>query len=97
MKYVLVLVVVLVAAWVLMGRNRGRGDKAKPGAATGGARSAGAAGAHKAAAAGTAQAMVACAHCALHLPQTEAVADPQGRWFCGEAHRLAGPAQPPPG
>jgi uncharacterized protein len=37
------------------------------------------------------QAMVTCAHCSVHLPGDEAVADAQGRLFCGEAHRLAGP------
>ena len=35
--------------------------------------------------------MVACAHCGLHLPRADAVADAQGRLFCGDAHRLAGP------
>lgn len=38
------------------------------------------------------QAMVACAHCGLHLPQADAVADADGRLFCSAAHRLAGPA-----
>ncbi len=37
------------------------------------------------------QAMVACAHCGVHLPQAEAVADTSGRPYCGEAHRAAGP------
>lgn len=36
------------------------------------------------------QAMVACAHCGVHLPQSEAVVGPAGN-FCSEAHRLAGP------
>ena len=35
--------------------------------------------------------MLACSHCGLHLPKTEAVFDAEGRPFCGEAHRLAGP------
>lgn len=35
--------------------------------------------------------IVACAHCGVHLPQEDTVADAQGRLFCGEAHRLAGP------
>ncbi len=32
--------------------------------------------------------IVACLHCGLHLPQSEALAAPDG-WFCGQAHRLA--------
>lgn len=35
--------------------------------------------------------MVACAHCGVHLPRPEALLDVQGRTFCGEAHRVAGP------
>jgi uncharacterized protein len=38
------------------------------------------------------QIMVACAHCGLHLPRSDAVLDAQGRGFCGAAHRLAGPS-----
>lgn len=37
------------------------------------------------------QAMVACAHCGVHLPQGDTVADAGGRLFCSTAHRLAGP------
>lgn len=36
-------------------------------------------------------AMLSCAHCGLHLPRDEAIADAAGRFYCGEAHRLAGP------
>jgi uncharacterized protein len=35
--------------------------------------------------------MVRCAHCGLHLPQTEAVLDDAGRSYCSTAHRAAGP------
>lgn len=35
--------------------------------------------------------MVACAHCGLHLPQSESVGDAGGRPYCSDAHRLAGP------
>ena len=90
MKYLLVLLVVVVVAWVMLGRGRGRGrgdtrraakdsPAAKPGAAT------------PSDGAGAAQAMIACSHCGLHLPRAEAVADAQGRLFCDDAHRLAGP------
>jgi uncharacterized protein len=34
--------------------------------------------------------MVSCAHCGVHLPQTDALTDSAGRHFCGEPHRLAG-------
>ncbi len=37
------------------------------------------------------QPMVACAHCGVHLPRAEAIADARGS-FCSEAHRLAGPS-----
>ena len=84
MKYLLVLVVVLVMAWVLMGRRRKRGD---------GDGSSGQATPHKRDAAGPAapQQMLSCAHCGVHLPESESVANPQGQPFCSEAHRLAGP------
>ncbi len=32
--------------------------------------------------------IVACVHCGVHLPQSEAVSAPAG-WFCGQAHRIA--------
>ena len=36
-------------------------------------------------------AVLACAHCSLHVPKAEAVFDAAGRPYCGEAHRQAGP------
>ncbi len=47
------------------------------------------AGAHREAQAPAAspQEMVRCAACDLHLPRADAVADAQGRLFCGTAHR----------
>jgi uncharacterized protein len=36
-------------------------------------------------------AMLACAHCGLHVPKAEVLFDVLGRPYCGEAHRLAGP------
>jgi uncharacterized protein len=35
--------------------------------------------------------MVACAHCGVHLPQTEALFDVAGRPYCSEGHRVGGP------
>ncbi len=94
MKYLLVLVVVIVVAWVMLGRSRGRGDKSQPRGDA--APKADAGGAEKAAGkrsgpADAALTMVACSHCGLHLPRADAVADAQGRLFCEDAHRLAGP------
>jgi len=81
MKYLLLLVVLGVALmWWLAGRRRGPGAvQRKPDA---GSRKAGPA------------PMIACAHCALHLPQPDALFDAAGRPFCSEAHRLAGPRPP---
>ncbi len=33
-------------------------------------------------------AMVACAHCALHVPESQAVRA-GGKWYCSEEHRRA--------
>lgn len=38
------------------------------------------------------QAMVACAHCGVHLPRADALrADGREDYYCSQAHRLAGP------
>jgi uncharacterized protein len=37
------------------------------------------------------QPMLACAHCGVHLPQADVLTDADGRPYCTEAHRLAGP------
>jgi uncharacterized protein len=44
-----------------------------------------------AAAANGVQLMVRCAHCGVHLPARDALADRAGQVFCGAAHRDAGP------
>ena len=81
MGKVLLLIGVLVFAfaWWTLGRRRdggaGEGRARRPGKAPPDA---------------PAQ-MIACAHCGVHLPQTEALFDVAGRPFCSEAHRLAGP------
>ena len=36
------------------------------------------------------QAMLACAHCGVHLPAADAVLD-GSRVYCSDAHRLRGP------
>lgn len=93
MKYLLVLGVVVIAAWLMMGRSRGRGQTgAKNDSAKRGPNPAGEPGTPgKAGAPNAAQPIVACAHCGLHLPRVDALADAQGRLFCDHVHRLAGP------
>lgn len=78
MKYLLVLLVVVVGLWLLTGRRGRQPPPAKT--AKPGARDA-------------APEMVACAHCGVHVPAPEALRDAQGRPFCEEAHRIAGPAR----
>lgn len=36
-------------------------------------------------------AMLACAHCQVHLPQDDAQFDVAGRPYCSAEHRVAGP------
>ena len=36
------------------------------------------------------QQMVSCAVCGLHLPESDAVRGADGRFFCGQEHRLLG-------
>ena len=76
MKYLLVLIVVVLGAWLLFGRER---RLPKPPASTG-----------KTPKDGATQ-MVECAHCGPHLPKSEALVDAAERPYCGEPHRLAGP------
>ena len=37
------------------------------------------------------QPMVSCAHCGLHLPQSDALEGEGGRHYCSAEHRLLGP------
>jgi uncharacterized protein len=80
MKFLLLLLVVAFALWLLKTKGRAapptsrRPDapptpKAPPQPAT----------------------MLACVHCGVHLPQADTVQDAAGRAYCSEAHRLAGP------
>jgi uncharacterized protein len=86
MKFLLLLLVVIGAvAWLAIGRRRppaagSRSDDAdrptKPAAPPGPA---------------SPQAIVACAHCGVHLPAADALRDAEGRVYCSDAHRQAGP------
>jgi uncharacterized protein len=80
MKFLLLLAVIAGVAWWVFGRRPDRDGQAAPPA--GGGR-----GGHAA----KPQPMLACAHCGVHLPRSEAVKDTADRVFCSEAHRLAGP------
>ena len=81
MKYLLVLLVVGFGLWSLVSRLRGNG--LKRGSSADPTKPA------------TPVAMVECAHCGLHLPATDAVSA-GSRLYCSDAHRLLGPAVPPP-
>ena len=35
--------------------------------------------------------MVSCAHCGVHLPQSDAVSDAAGAFYCSDEHRRLGP------
>ena len=78
MKYLLVLVVVLVGAWLLLGRSQRRGQPPADGGVAARPKRA------------EPTAMVACAHCGVHLPSSEASFDAEGQPFCGDAHRALG-------
>jgi uncharacterized protein len=79
MKYLLVLLVVVLGIWLLTGR---RGVRAAPPEAK-----------KKRQPPVAAPEMVACAHCGMHVPASEALRDAADRPFCEEAHRIAGPAR----
>ncbi len=83
LKLLILLVVALVALlWFTKGRLRGQGPaKGQPN---------GAAGASGAAEKNGPATIVACAHCGVHLPQSDAVTDGAGVTYCGLPHRLAG-------
>lgn len=77
MKYLLLLLVVGIGLYLLLGRNRTRPPPQAPPTTP----------RPKALPA----AMLACAHCGLHLPRDDALFDAEGRAYCGEPHRVAGP------
>lgn len=75
MKFLVVLVVVVVGLWLLLGRTKRRGAVVDT---------------KREPPPVAAQTMVACAHCGVHLPRSDAVAD-GALVYCSEAHRIAGP------
>jgi uncharacterized protein len=75
MKTLLLLALVFGVLWLVKGGRRGGADAAS----------------RQPSRPPAPQAMLACAHCGVHLPQSDALMDPAGRPFCSDAHRLAGP------
>lgn len=78
MKFFLGVLLFFVIVWLIRGGRRRAPPAAPP--PTPVAPSADADAAH--------ESIIACAHCGVHLPQSEAIGGPV-RWFCGEAHRIA--------
>lgn len=77
MRFFLLLALVFVAVWLFRGSRRRDLPGAPPPSGT-----------PKADAHTTGESIVACVHCGLHLPRSEAISGEAG-WFCGDAHRLA--------
>jgi uncharacterized protein len=84
MKLLLFVFVVAIAVFVFASRRR-RDDGARPAMPKEDMR------AHAAVEEAVPAPMIACVHCGVHLPKSEAKADAEGRLFCSTAHRLAGP------
>ncbi len=85
MKYVLVALVLAVAVWVLLARARRVKPKSPqpppPPSASGTSSPEDPASVP----------MVACCHCGVHLPQSDAVFSLEGQPFCSAEHQRAGP------
>lgn len=77
MKFLVVLLAVVVLWWLLFGRTRvsGRGSPR---------------GGQGSRMPTVSEGMVACAHCGVHVPASEAL-QRDGLHYCGAAHRDAGP------
>lgn len=86
MKFFLLLGLFLLVVWLVRGGRRSRPPRADPPPTADEAPAARDLGREE---------IVACVHCGVHLPQSEAVAAPAG-WFCGQAHRIAHENAPPP-
>ena len=78
MKFFLLLAAFFVVIWLIRGGRRRVPPSAPPQPPV----------TPPAGAESVSESIVACVHCGLHLPQSEAVAGAAG-WFCGDAHHLA--------
>lgn len=75
MKYLVVVLVVVIVAWLMLrGRPKPQVESRR-----------------EAPKARRAEAIVACRHCGIHVPRAEAFEDGSGAFYCSEAHRIAGP------
>ena len=79
MKFIIVLVMVLVAVW-LWRSSRRRDDSTQAKAPP----------PPPASKVGAPQDMVQCPVCSVHLPRTDALPGPDGRLYCCADHRLRG-------
>ena len=77
MKYLLVLLVVVLAIGIWRSKRRVSASDSQTAAPS----------STKATALNKPQVMVECAHCGLHLPQKDAVTSTQGRFYCSAEHR----------
>lgn len=75
MKYLLVLLVVVIAVGIWRNKRRVAASEQSSAASA------------RPAAPRQLQTMVACAHCGLHLPQSDALLDQSGEYFCSAEHR----------
>jgi uncharacterized protein len=75
MKIVILILAIVVLLWLLFGRSR-RGLPRHKGRGAGGDNAP--------------EGMVACAHCGVHLPISEALRAGE-QAYCSDAHRVAGP------
>ncbi len=93
MKYLILIAVVLVVGWLTLGRRNRlpKGGKADAPADAAQSKANNPKSNSESNKNSGPQTMLSCTHCGLHLPQTDAVFDTEGRVFCGAAHRLAGP------
>ena len=82
MKYLLLLLVVAIGIWMLTAKSR-RARRDGGGGSGAGRKSA------------PPQAMLSCAHCGVHLPASDALAE-GSRVYCSEAHRRLGPGDGAP-
>ena len=73
MKYLLLLGVLLVVYFVWRSQRDTKDDAAAPRATT----------------PALPQDMVRCPVCAVHLPRSDALVDPRGRFYCSPEHRLS--------
>ncbi len=78
MKYLLLLLLVAILVWMISAKSRGRLRRDAQAKATPKPQPA------------PPQAMLSCAHCGLHMPAADALAD-GARVYCSDAHRRLGP------